>query len=224
MNKANKITMSRVIMSIIIIVLLLFPFDQMGIDFPTYLIGGKILIDLKYIIVGVLFIIASFTDFLDGYIARKYNMVTDFGKMVDAISDKLYFLSLIIILLVNKKYLIILPMIMELIISIINYLMLKKNKKVFTERVGKFKTTLLIITLIAALLSIEIKIFNYLYIIFLVLTTYFHIETICAYINQLHGKSKENIVSFKDKKISERIKLLLDEFMQYIKNPIKIIK
>ena len=89
MNKANKITMSRVIMSIIIIVLLLFPFDQMGIDFPTYLIGGKILIDLKYIIVGVLFIIASFTDFLDGYIARKYNMVTDFGKMVDAISDKL---------------------------------------------------------------------------------------------------------------------------------------
>ena len=41
MNKANKITMSRVIMSIIIIVLLLFPFDQMGIDFPTYLIGGK---------------------------------------------------------------------------------------------------------------------------------------------------------------------------------------
>ena len=53
MNKANKITMSRVIMSIIIIVLLLFPFDQMGIDFPTYLIGGKILIDLKYIIVGV---------------------------------------------------------------------------------------------------------------------------------------------------------------------------
>jgi len=64
----------------------------------------------------------------------------------------------------------------------------------------------------------------YLYIIFLVLTTYFHIETICAYINQLHGKSKENIVSFKDKKISERIKLLLDEFMQYIKNPIKIIK
>ena len=98
MNKANKITMSRVIMSIIIIVLLLFPFDQMGIDFPTYLIGGKILIDLKYIIVGVLFIIASFTDFLDGYIARKYNMVTDFGKMVDAISDKLLTNSVLIIL------------------------------------------------------------------------------------------------------------------------------
>lgn len=172
----------------------------------------------------IIYIYGAISDSIDGYFARKLNAYTKFGQYLDAISDKLYFLSLIIILLVNKKYLIILPMIMELIISIINYLMLKKNKKVFTERVGKFKTTLLIITLIAALLSIEIKIFNYLYIIFLVLTTYFHIETICAYINQLHGKSKENIVSFKDKKISERIKLLLDEFMQYIKNPIKIIK
>ena len=42
MNKANKITMSRVIMSVIIIALLLFPFDQMGIDFPTYLIGKMV--------------------------------------------------------------------------------------------------------------------------------------------------------------------------------------
>lgn len=172
----------------------------------------------------IFYIYGAISDSIDGYFARKLNAYTKFGQYLDAVSDKLYFLSLIIILLVNKKYLIILPMIMELIISIINYLMLKKNKKVFTERVGKFKTTLLIITLIVALLSIEIKIFNYLYIMFLVLTTYFHIETICAYINQLHGKSKENIVSFKDKKISERIKLLLDEFMQYIKNPIKIIK
>ena len=90
MNKANKITMSRVIMSIIIIVLLLFPFDQMGIDFPTYLIGGKILIDLKYIIVGVLFIIASFTDFLDGYIARKYNWNVEDYCYVFQVSPQLY--------------------------------------------------------------------------------------------------------------------------------------
>ena len=81
MNKANKITMSRVIMSIIIIVLLLFPFDQMGIDFPTYLIGGKILIDLKYIIVGVLFIIASFTDFLDRKSTRLNSSHTDSSRM-----------------------------------------------------------------------------------------------------------------------------------------------
>ena len=55
----------------------------------------------RYIIVGVLFIIASFTDFLDGYIARKYNMVTDFGKMVDAISDKLLTNSVLILSLIH---------------------------------------------------------------------------------------------------------------------------
>ena len=197
----NIITLSRII--------------SLVVGFILFMKGNTILSLIFYIY-------GAISDSIDGYFARKLNAYTKFGQYLDAISDKLYFLSLIIILLVNKKYLIILPMIMELIISIINYLMLKKNKKVFTERV--FKTTLLIITLIAALLSIEIKIFNYLYIIFLVLTTYFHIETICAYINQLHGKSKENIVSFKGKKISEKIKLLLDEFMQYIKNPIKIIK
>ena len=101
MNTANKITISRIILSFVIIVLLLFPFYDLGIKFPTYLVNGNILVDLKYIIAGVLFIIASLTDFLDGMIARKYNMVTDFGKMVDAISDKLLTNSVLIILACN---------------------------------------------------------------------------------------------------------------------------
>lgn len=199
----NIITISRVISLVVGFILFM---------------KGNIILSLVFYIYGAI------SDSIDGYLARRLNAYSKFGQYLDAISDKLYFLSLIIILLINKKYLIILSLVMELIISVINYLMVKRNKKVFTERVGKFKTTLLIITLLVALLSIEIKIFNYLYIIFLVLTTYFHIETICAYINQLHGKSKENIVSFKGKKISETIKLLLEEFVQYIKNPIKIIK
>ena len=101
MNTANKITISRIILSFIIIVLLLFPFYDLGIKFPTYLVNGSILVDLRYIIAGVLFIIASLTDFFDGMIARKYNMVTDFGKMVDAISDKLLTNSVLIILACN---------------------------------------------------------------------------------------------------------------------------
>ena len=78
-------------------------------------------------------IYGAVSDMIDGYLARKLDAYSKMGQYLDAISDKLYFLSLIIILLVNKKYLIILPMIMELIISIINYLMLKKNKKVFID-------------------------------------------------------------------------------------------
>ena len=98
MNTANKITLSRIVLSVIIIFLLLFPWHQVGVDMPTYLVHGTMTIDLKYIIAGVLFMIASLTDFIDGKVARKYNMVTDFGKMIDAISDKLLTNTLIVIL------------------------------------------------------------------------------------------------------------------------------
>ena len=50
MNKANKITISRIILSLIIITILLFPFDEVGLEFPTYILNGNIVIDLKYII------------------------------------------------------------------------------------------------------------------------------------------------------------------------------
>ena len=89
MNKANKITVFRIIVSIIIIIFLLFPFHEIGYEFPTYLLKGRIVIDIKYIIVGFLFIITSLTDYFDGYVARKYDIVTDFGKMIDEISDKI---------------------------------------------------------------------------------------------------------------------------------------
>ena len=98
MNLANKITVSRVVLAIVIMIMLLFPFEGLGIDLPSYVVNGNIYIEIKYIIAGILFIIASFTDFLDGKIARKYNMVTDFGKMIDAISDKMLTNSLLVIL------------------------------------------------------------------------------------------------------------------------------
>ena len=98
MNTANKITMSRIILSIIILFVLLLPWHQLGVDIPTYIVNGSMTIDLRYIISGVLFIIASITDFVDGKVARKYNMVTDFGKMIDAISDKLLTNTLIVVL------------------------------------------------------------------------------------------------------------------------------
>ena len=181
-----------------------------------FFIKDNILISL------ILYVYGAVSDSIDGYLARRLDAYSKLGQYLDAISDKLYFLSLIIILLLNKKYLIIIPFIMEIIISIINYLIIKKNKKVFTERVGKFKTTLFMITLILGIISIKIYSFRYPYIVFLVLTIYFHIETIFAYINQYNGNSSEKIVSFKGKSIIERIRLLLKEFIYYIVKPIKI--
>ena len=101
MNLPNKLTMFRIILSIIIIIILLggsYTASLFGFELPKLFVNETIVIDLKYIIAGILFIIASLTDFLDGYVARKYNMITDFGKLIDAIADKILVNSTLIIL------------------------------------------------------------------------------------------------------------------------------
>lgn len=188
----------------------------------SLILGFVFFIKNKIILSLIFYIYGAVSDALDGYFSRKLSAYSKFGQYLDAISDKLYFLSLIIILLIYKYYLIVIPLIIELIISVINYLILKKNKKVFTERVGKFKTTLLIIDLILGIISIKIKEIIYPHIIILLLVLYFEFQTVFAYINQLNNKSKEKIVSFKGKNVIERIKLLLEEFIYYIKKPITI--
>ena len=154
MNTANKITMSRIILSIIIIILLLFPFDQVGFEFPTYLINGNILIDLKYIIVGVLFIVASLTDFFDGYVARKYNLVTDFGKMMDAISDKLLTNSVLIILACNGKISTVIAVVIiirDIVVDSIKMIIGNKGAAVAAIGIAKAKTATLMVGIVLTL-------------------------------------------------------------------------
>lgn len=154
MNKANKITMSRIVMSMIIIILLLFPFDQMDLEFPTYLINGNILIDLKYIIVGILFIIASLTDFFDGYIARKYNLVTDFGKMMDAISDKLLTNSVLIILGCSGKIstaIVVIIVVRDIVVDSIKMVIGNKGVAVAAIGIAKIKTATLMVGIVLTL-------------------------------------------------------------------------
>ena len=148
MNKANKITMTRIVMSLIIITIMLFPFDQVGLEFPTYILNGNITINLKYIIVGFLFIIASLTDFLDGYVARKYNMVTDFGKMIDAISDKLLTNSVLIILACAGKISTIVTVVIvmrDIIVDSIKMVVGNKGTAVAAIGIAKVKTATLMV-------------------------------------------------------------------------------
>ena len=143
MNTANKITMSRVIMSLVIIILLLFPFELAGINMPTYLFNGNVYIELKYIIAGVLFVIASLTDFFDGYVARKYNMVTDFGKMIDAISDKLLTNTVLVILACDGMISPVIAVIIiarDIVVDSIKMLIGNKGVGVAAIKVAKYKT------------------------------------------------------------------------------------
>ena len=150
MNKANKITMSRIILSVIILIILLFPFHQIGIDMPSYIVNGNITIEIKYIIAGVLFVIASITDFFDGRVARKYNMVTDFGKMIDAISDKLLTNTLIVVLACNNMVSPIIAVIIigrDIVVDSIKMLIGNKGKAVAAIKVAKYKTASLMVGL-----------------------------------------------------------------------------
>ena len=97
MNLPTKITVVRLILTVVIIILLCFPFYSIGVQFPSYRIQG-ITVELHYLIAGVIFVIASLTDFVDGYLARKNNQVTNTGKMLDAIADKALVNSVLIIL------------------------------------------------------------------------------------------------------------------------------
>lgn len=154
MNKANKITMTRIVMSLVIIIVMLFPFDQVGLEFPTYILNGNITINLKYIIVGFLFIIASLTDFLDGYVARKYNMVTDFGKMIDAISDKLLTNSVLIILACAGKISTIVTVVIvmrDIIVDSIKMVIGNKGAAVAAIGIAKVKTATLMVGIILTL-------------------------------------------------------------------------
>ena len=154
MNTANKITISRVVLSIVIMILLLFPFGELGLDLPGYVVNGNIYVELKYIIAGVLFIIASLTDFFDGYIARKYNMVTDFGKMVDAISDKMLTNSLLIILACDgmiSPILAVIFIVRDIAVDSMKMIVGNKGHAVAAIKSAKFKTATLMVGLIFTL-------------------------------------------------------------------------
>ena len=88
MNLPNRLTVMRIIMIPVIILIAIFPYSQFGIELPM-LQFGFVTLSAVNIVMLVLFCIASFTDFLDGYLARKNNLVTTFGKFADPIADKL---------------------------------------------------------------------------------------------------------------------------------------
>lgn len=190
-------------------------------------LGFILFVNEKVFIAICLYIYGSVSDAIDGYLARKWNAYSRLGSYLDALSDKFYALSIIIISLLNKNYFIILIAVLELIITIINYKSLKKNKETKTERVGKFKMTFEFLTLIVSLISIKFKRLYYVFILLLIFTLYFGVQSINAYINQLNNKKQNLIITEKDykgKSNIEKVKLLLREFKYYLLNPVKIIK
>ncbi len=143
MNLPNKLTIGRIITAIIILIMLIIPWYNLGIEFPTFVVAGKIVVDLKYIIAGVLFILAALTDFLDGHIARSRNLVTDFGKVMDAIADKVLVNGLLIMLAYDGFISISIPVIIitrDVFVDAFKMASGNKGKVVAASMAGKAKT------------------------------------------------------------------------------------
>ncbi len=151
MNLPNKLTMLRLILSVVLIILLLFPFYSVNIIFPTYIFNDAVIIDSKYIIAGIIFIIASVTDFLDGYFARKYNIITNFGKFLDAIADKVLVNSCLVILSAHGFINPIIPVLIisrDIVVDSIRMIAAKSGKVIAAGGVGKLKTACLMIGIV----------------------------------------------------------------------------
>ena len=149
MNLPTKLTVSRIILSVLIMGLLIFPLEAFGIYFPV--IRTRIDIDLKYVVAGILFIIASITDFLDGYLARKNNQVTDTGKMLDAIADKVLVNPLLIIFAAEGFISPIVPVVVvvrDIVVNAIKMQAAAKGKVVAAISSGKIKTASLMIGMV----------------------------------------------------------------------------
>ena len=143
MNLPNKITMARIALSILLLILLIFPFNLCGIEFPTYELFGTINVNLLYIIGGVIFLVASLTDFMDGNIARKKKLVTDFGKVMDAIADKVLVNGVLVVLACNGFISKVIPVIIitrDIFVDSIKMVAGSKGKAVGASMLGKLKT------------------------------------------------------------------------------------
>ena len=140
MNLPNKITLFRVLM--IPVVMVIGEIDALQ---ETFMFGTNFLTTGNFILL-ILFLICAFSDFLDGYIARKQNIVTNFGKFADPLADKIVVLALYMILVsqANKLegWMITLIFAREFIVTGFRVIAASKNINIAAGWLGKIKTNL----------------------------------------------------------------------------------
>ena len=115
--------------------------------------GAVFFLKEAYIVAVICYLYGAISDFLDGHFAKKFDAYSDLGRKLDGFSDKIYSLALAIPAIINGNILMILPLILEAKIGFHNLDIEKKGNKVFTKRIGKFKTVLLFITMILGLIA-----------------------------------------------------------------------
>ena len=171
MNLPNKITLSRIILILTMIVGIFVLAIVESIPEAQFIAPnlGNSHINLVYFIICIVFIIAAATDYLDGHLARKLNLVTDFGKFLDPIADKLLNDATMIFLLVPQIYAptqrsnpialtilavcVIVMIARDLVVDALRLIAVKNNVVIAANMFGKAKTVLQMIAIPMLLLN-----------------------------------------------------------------------
>ena len=163
MNLPTKITFSRIVATVLLIVTLFVLSLIPNISLPVL---GNTRINLIFLIIFVFFVIASYTDHLDGKLARKNNQVTDLGKFLDPVADKLLVSSMLIFLCspsfapYNHEQFVFFPVwcviIMvarDTVVDALRFIAAQKGTVIAANIFGKLKTVLQMVAIGAVLLN-----------------------------------------------------------------------
>ncbi len=155
MNIPNKLSILRISLIPVIVLIVIFPYAQFDISVPIFYFD-YVSLSLTNILVLILFSIGSFTDFLDGYIARKHNLITTFGKFIDPIADKMLTTTMFIIFAAQGIIPMVAVLIMvwrDIIVDGIRMVASSEGQVIAAGYLGKIKTVAQISTIIIILLN-----------------------------------------------------------------------
>ena len=152
MNLPNKITTFRMVLVVILVAILLLPFD--------YGMVGNSSLSWKYLIAFIIFIVASISDYFDGHIARKYNLITTYGKFMDPIADKLLVNSSFIIMATQTPDMVpviavVIMIARDIVVDALRMISVQKGIVIAANIFGKLKTVTQMIAIILAFLDVN---------------------------------------------------------------------
>jgi CDP-diacylglycerol--glycerol-3-phosphate 3-phosphatidyltransferase len=150
MNLANKITLARIFLVPVIMLFLLIRFDWGAITF------AKVTITYSEIVATVIFIIAASTDGLDGYVARKKKLVTNLGKFLDPLADKLLITAALVSLVDRgsvEAWMAIIIISREFAVTGLRLVAAAEGQVIAASKLGKLKTIVQIVAICVVMLN-----------------------------------------------------------------------
>ena len=151
MNIANRLTIARIVMIPLFLLIMCFPKDILGMVnvFHSTL-------SVSWVLAMIIFTIASITDFLDGYLARKYHLITNFGKFADPLADKLLVMTAFITLVgagVIPMWIVAIIVCRELAVTGLRLLLVNDGEVLAAAWPGKVKTVTQMLAIIFLLID-----------------------------------------------------------------------